>query len=475
MLSGRWGAGRFLLLLSPAVVHYIAYEHTQFQPGEFPSGVLPRAVTLVPVPEVVWFTLAWAIFSGLLLVLLATGRQPRPPESDLAIRRAALLVVAGTYAFEFGARIVTARLYGIETEIGSARLGLAAGGILALAALLRWTPSAPRLAALVVLGGVALRAASIAFIRPESTINDNLVTIRLSLELLLAGQTPYVFHQFPTHVQPMPYLPWSLLAYVPSFLLGLDIRVTNVLFSLVLVGALWATLRALEIAPAIRNGLILAAAVVYALPKTVGADVLTEWSIVNTFLVATYALLALRRYQPAAVAYGFALGSLLIPVYFAPPILRSLGRSLPLRAIVRLAAIAGLIAALPVLAFLIWDAEAFLTAVLYPPTLFWWRIDEGVRDAANSLPWQIALGPWLRLLQGVVFVGFLAVVWTRVRHFHGLVAVSAAGYVALVLSGPLVVPHLVTVVLYLVVLAEAARAAGLDREAIVERGVRPAG
>ena len=67
---------------------------------------------------------------------------------------------------------------------------------------------------------------------------DMLDAINRSLDLLLAGRFPYV--NFPP---PMPYLPGTFLAYLPAKLLGLDLRVTN----LVLEGATaWMAVRLLS-------------------------------------------------------------------------------------------------------------------------------------------------------------------------------------------------------------------------------------
>lgn len=89
----------------------------------------------------------------------------------------------------------------------------------------------------------------------------------------------------------------------------------------------------------------------------------------------------------------------------------------------------------------------------------WAVVAEGRSDSGFLVPylavWQMALGGWLRIVQAAVLVGFVAVAWATVRTARGLVVASAAVYLALTLPGPYVVPPMLSIVLYLAILAEA--------------------
>ena len=71
---------------------------------------------------------------------------------------------------------------------------------------------------------VAVRLIGLAATPFDRIVGDMLATIDRSLDLLFAGEFPYV--NFPP---PMPYWPGMFLAYAPAKWLGLDLRVMNLL------------------------------------------------------------------------------------------------------------------------------------------------------------------------------------------------------------------------------------------------------
>jgi hypothetical protein len=451
---------RFLLLLGLALLYYVINKHPQYQPQEHE---LSAPVPLLPIPIVVWHTIGWLIFGTGLWTLFASRAEWAPSADDVPLRRSALATLALAFAIELVARLSGVGFFGLEQRVGWAGL-LVPGtlGLLALAALLRWPPATPVLTLLMLAGGLGVRLSWLALVPPDPKHSDNMFVIRGGFERLVAGQTPYAYFDFGTHTNPMPYLPWTFLSYLPPFLARLDLRVTSIVLSLALVLLLWALFRALPMSPTVRNGLVLVLGVLYALPLSISLDVQTEFPMFNLMLVLTFALIALRRLHPAAVVYGVALGAMPVALYTVAPLLCFTVRGRPWRQAASLVAIVLVVAGVPVLAFLFWDPHAFLWAVSYVPREAWKSLDNGHWDTPfTPIVWH-RLGGWLRAVQVAWFLVFATLAWQRLRTVHGLIALAAGSHLALVLSGPYVGPHLVQVVLFLAVLGEAVRAAEVE-------------
>lgn len=458
-LPGPQTASRFYLLLGLAFLYYAIHEHPQFQPLE---RELSAPVPLLPIPIVVWHTGGWLLFAVLLWMLCRSGREWPAPADDIALRRSAVATLALVFGIELLGRLATVGFFGIERRVGVGGLLTAALlGFLVLAALLRWPPVTPVLTLLMLAGGLVLRLAWLFLVPQDPKHTDNMFVIRLGLERFLAGETPYAYFDFGTHTNPMPYLPWTFLSYLPPFLLGVDIRVTSIVLSLALVLVLWRLVHTLPMKSTARSGLVLTLGVLYALPLTVSLDLATEFAMFNVMLILTFVLIVLRRLRLASAAYGLALGSMPLALFSIVPLFCFLARARPWGESLRLVAIVCLAAGVPILAFLLWDAPAFLWAVSYVPREAWKAMDSGALNPTfMPIVWH-RLGGWLRIVQGAWLVLFAALAWRYLRTIHGLVVLAAAGHLALALSGPYVAPHLVQVVLFLAVLAEATRAAKL--------------
>jgi hypothetical protein len=294
-----------------------------------------------------------------------------------------------------------------------------------------------------------------------------MAVIRGGLDRLVAGQTPYAFFDFGTHANPMPYLPVTFLSYVPAYLLGLDLHSVGFGLSLALLGVLALTLRGLAVPAEVRQGALLALAVFYALPLSVSLDVQTEWQVFNFALVGVFCLVALGRLRLAAVSYGLALAAMPVALFCAAPLVAYALRVRPRAEVGWLTLIVAGVAALPIIPFLAWDAGAFIWAVSYVPREAW-----GLTPTLNTLPYEWpyrflwADMPGLRLVQLALLVGFGFAAWRYARQAHTLIALSAASYLALVVtSGSYIGPHMFTVVPLLVLLADVARPASADLQA----------
>lgn len=457
------GSARFGLLIALFVVFYLTYRNTVWLPR---AGRAPEELTLLPVSSVVWHTVGWTIFTVLLLTLFTTSRRPSPPASDLPLRRLTLLALFAAYAVTGLERVATGRTFGLDERLGPVALVGALLVALAVAvALLRWPPPTAWLLGVFLAAGVALRLALLALIQPDAAFSDNLPAIEMSLTRLMDGQTPYAIHDFGDHTNPMPYLPLTFLVYLPAHLLGLDIRLTNLVLTVALTGLCWLLLRTLPLPPTTRRGLALAVGLLLVLPERLSKDVYTEWQLFNLLLVLAFGLLVLARFRAAAVAYGASLAAMPVGWFVAPPLLLLAMRTRPLREVATLGAIVAAFGGLPTLAFILWDAEAFLSAFFFGTTGLWVSLAAGESGLPLML-WHGWLGGWLLAVQAALVLAVTVLSWRRLRTARGLIALGASLYLGLIITGPHIAQYMTTVVLYLALLQEAVRAADVpaDRE-----------
>jgi hypothetical protein len=306
--------------------------------------------------------------------------------------------------------------------------------------------------ALMLAGGTVVRLVFFMGVGVTANYADNLSGISLGLDRFLQGSSPYTMLEYGTHTNPMGYLPWTIFAYIPPKMLGLDLRLTNVVLSLAVLGVTWAFLRALPLSPALRNGVMLVAAAYFLIPKNIGHDAFTEFQMFDLAVVTAFCLAVLQRGRLAALAAGVALGSMPIAVYFAPALIGFTLRTVPIRKSLELGLIAGLVAGVPILWFALWDWPAFLQTTTLLPADSWALLSRAQGDLSVVVPqyalWHSILGANLRYVEGLV-VG-AALRWSKTpRHLVGL---GLGSYLALVLFGPLVESHMLQLVLYLAVI-----------------------
>src|SRR5581483_4414180 len=114
----------------------------------------------------------------------------------------------------------------------------------------------------------------------------------------------------------------------------------------------------------------------------------------------------------AALAYGFAAGSVLLAIFFAPALISYAVRAQPPRKIAELILIAAAVAAGPVLVFLLWDPKTFVDTMSAIPADAWSNV-ERLRgnlflEVPNYAIWHAALGGDLRFVQIGVAGGVIA-------------------------------------------------------------------
>ncbi|RRR77234.1 MAG: hypothetical protein EI684_01745 [Candidatus Viridilinea halotolerans] len=90
---------------------------------------------------------------------------------------------------------------------------------------------------LAVVMGLVTRLFCIQQIVLDPRQSDMLPLVQLALQNLTAGQSPYAIYTMPWEL-PLTYMPLTWLAYLPTYLLGLDLRLTNLVAELVVLGAI---------------------------------------------------------------------------------------------------------------------------------------------------------------------------------------------------------------------------------------------
>jgi hypothetical protein len=459
---------RFIALASLPLIYYLAFEFTQWR---FKPGQLSEPVSILPIPAVAWYTGAFLLLGLAFWMILAVPARLALGGSDLGMRRAAVLLVALAFGVEIATRMAVG-FFGLESRLGpTALLGGAGCAVVGLAIALR-PPRTTVLAGLMLGAGLLARVAWILVVSPDPGHVDNMFVIQRGLERFVAGQTPYAYFDFGSHQNPMPYLPWTFLSYLPAFMLRLDLLMTNIILSLAVIGVLGALAWRLPSAAPERSMLILTVALFYLLPVCISLDVQTEFQWYNLMLVLTYVLLLLGRLRSAAAAFGLALGAMPVALYAAPLLLVYALKTLPVREVARLGAIVFVVAGAPIALFLLWDAGAFTWAVSYVPRENYAGVESTLNVASYEWPiralWHVVAGRGLVFVQIGCLAAFAWLAVARLQTVRGLIALTAGCYLVLTLSSLYIGPHLPQVAIYLGILGEVTRALH-----VAERGAEP--
>lgn len=242
---------------------------------------------------------------------------------------------------------------------------LAAGGLVLAAAVAR--PLSVR-ALLLTAGivGALLRITTLPALPIDPRDGDQLPLVLAATKNLLAGRSPYGLFFFPWPL-PLVYLPVTWLAYLPTYLLHLDIRLTNLILELLVAAALLFSLRQDEHRREWELGALLWS-VCFLSPWTL------QWSLHNThpvFWAVLAGLLAgvrLGKRGLSVVMAGLCLAASPLGVIVAAFVfahwLCDRGKSGGLLPAGLSIGAAGLLGAVLMLPFWLWDPKGFLFGVL---------------------------------------------------------------------------------------------------------------
>jgi hypothetical protein len=436
-------------------LYQFAFKQTVVVPSE--AGVVTM-VSLVPVWPPLWYTSAWLLFTACVVVLvLPRARSWREwSRGNVVVRRLAVLALGLVMLAEVASRLSTHHLPAAVSVGGPAGMVLMAGVAIGLTICLVRPPRDEVLFGLCLAGGLALRLLGLAIIPSNAEFADNLPAIAAGLDRLAQGSSPYGVYTFTNHTNAMAYLPLTFLAYLPAHFAGLDIRLTNIMLSFAQTVGLLAIIRVLRVPEPARCALVLLCGISYILPLNLGHDLYNELQPFELALVVALGLTVTQHFRAAAIGVGVALGAMPMTLFCGPSLLSYGGRRLGRLRLIRLTLVAGCIAAVPVVAFVAWDPASFVQAVTVQASVQFDNMPRALDFWPYSPIWY-GLGRWLQPVQIALFAALALVAVARVRTGLGAAQMATLTYLLMLVTGPQSGSHILSALVPLVIVAEAAR------------------
>ncbi|WP_161668778.1 glycosyltransferase 87 family protein [Kallotenue papyrolyticum] len=333
----------------------------------------------------------------------------------------------------------------------AARLALLLGGGLAL--LLGARAGAAWLAGVALGLGTIIRVTHMHYIPIAPPHGDMLPLVQGALTHLLAGASPYRTYQMPWPV-PLTYLPLTWLAYLPAFVLQVDLRWTNIVAELAILSALlWVSAQRQGWSETLRREPALALwAWLYLQPSVIHWDTGNTAPITWALLALLWALALSGRTRATAVALGCAAATSPLVAVFAVLLGLYWLRQHGARGALRLAALAAAVAALLILPFLLWTPHAFVEGTYRWfnqidgwPRQKWLETDPPVWSIITGFSgefWSRGAERWLKPLQALIVLAIAALFWWRGARVSLLTAHAVAAYLGFMLFNPVLWPYL---------------------------------
>lgn len=390
--------------------------------------------------------IAAAVLAGLVLLwLVPTADRSEAAHEQRVQRLLALLPVAALIA----AMVDVATFVPPGGGWTPARLLLLFGGGILLLVLNR----APAwwLASAALMLGTAIRVIHMRHIPIEPLNGDMLPLVEGALENVVAGRSPYMTYQMPWEV-PLTYLPVTWLSYLPAYLLGIDLRWTNIAAEIA-IGVSLAWLSAQWHGRAWQNdGTLVLWAWLFLQPSVIHWDSGNTAPITWALLAVTLALVMAGRERSSAVALGLtAAGTPLIAV-FGPFIGLHWLRRYGFVQTARLAVISAVIALVIVLPFWMWAPQDFVqgtygwfNTIDGWPRQKWLETDPPVWSIITGFSgefWKRGTEAWLKPIQALIVLSIAGLYWLRGARIEALSKHAAAAYLGFMLFNPVLWPYL---------------------------------
>ncbi len=319
-------------------------------------------------------------------------------------------------------------LFFLTPQATTLELALAGVGTLGLILALGWPPAPIWLVGMAAVLGSCARLLSFAVVPIDPAHGDMLPLVQGALGNLMAGQSPYALYAMPWEV-PLTYLPLTWLAYLPPYLLGADLRITNVCAELGLgLLLLWQA----RLKPEATTGLLLWAWL-FLQPSALSWSLATTAPVQWLLLTALLLFLSTEQIRPAAVLLGLCLAATPLVSVIVPFALLCWWRLGGWRLVRRQIGTAALVALPLVLPFLLWAPQPFSFGVwrwfndndLYPRLR--WELDQtwARMIGFSGMFWRHHLVGLLKPIQALLLLGVAA-------HYQrgGATALRLAPYVA---------------------------------------------
>lgn len=331
------------------------------------------------------------------------------------------------------------------------RLFLLIGGGLTLLALNRVSAGWVAVAALVL--GTIIRLIHMEHLAIIPENGDMLPLVQGAITNLFAGRSPYTLYQMPWEL-PLTYFPVTWLSYMPAYLLGIDLRWTNIVAEIGIGVALaWLSAQ--------RGGwrltwrhepTLFLWAWLFLQPSVIHWDVGNTAPITWLLLTVTLALVLAGQQRAAAIALGLtAAGTPLITVFgvfVGAYWLRQYGW----QQTIRLLLLSGIVAAALMLPFLLWAPRDFIMGTYQWfntidgwPRQKWSETDPHIWSVITGFSgefWLRGTEAWLKPIQALIVGGAGIAYWLRGAKAETLTLHATAAYLGFMLFNPVLWPYL---------------------------------
>jgi hypothetical protein len=343
---------------------------------------------------------------------------------------------------------------------------VAAAGLVVFGAVRRWP--AIRIALVAALAGIALRL--VHFHRfPIDVGGDMLPLTRSALDSLLAGRSPYAYHKVPD-LLPLTYYPLTWLAYLPAYLVHIDLRWTNLAAELAIpAAAVYAHRRTRSVA--VWNDTagvaLLLWSFVFLLPSSIFFDRITTAPVAWALLAWTMAVVVRGSGWDWLLA-GLLAAATPLAALLAPFLGLTWWRRLSRRQAIARATLATATALIFIVPFYLWSPRGFVDGAIlwfndlkrFPGTK-WNAYQTWQRYVGfGGLFWRAGLQRWLAVIQWSLVAGVAALYLRRGSDRRVLPAYVASAFILFMVFNSVHWPYFYQPVLWcgLVALAVAAPA-----------------
>jgi hypothetical protein len=331
------------------------------------------------------------------------------------------------------------------------RLTLLIGGGLALLSLNRASAGWIALAALLL--GTIIRAIHMDHLAIAPENGDMLPLVQGAIGNLLDGRSPYMLYRMPWEV-PLTYLPITWLSYLPAYLLGIDLRWTNIAAEIgIAVALLWLSAQRSGWGLAWRHEpSLLLWAWLFLQPSVIHWDTGNTAPITWILLAATLALLLAGRERGSAIALGLSAAGTPLVTVFGPFIALLWLRQHGWRHTLRLLTLSGIVAGVVILPFLLAAPRDFVMGTYQWfntidgwPRQKWNETDPHIWSVITGFSgefWQRGTEAWLTSIQALIVGGVSLAYWLRGAKAEALSLHATAAYLGFMLFNPVLWPYL---------------------------------
>ncbi len=312
----------------------------------------------------------------------------------------------------------------------------------------------------VVLAGSTLRLINFKSMPLDPTRSDMLPLVQQALQNFVAGREPYTLYSMPWEL-PLTYLPATWLTYLPAYVLGIDIRYTNLAAELA-VGALLAwlcvTLRAAEDPTTNTRAMVwqyepalLLWAWSFIQPTALHWSLSTTAPIFWLLLSLVLVLTTLRPENSAGpIVLGITLAASPLALLVLPFIAIRWYRTQGARALGRRLAIVVISALILILPFMLRSPRLFLFGTwqwfndnsLFPRLR--WDMDNtwAVMTGFSGFFWRHGLENLLKPIQTLILGALIWIYWRTSAQSGQLVAILVATFLLFTVFNPILWPYL---------------------------------